>query len=150
MLSFPKRLSYFLALDADLLNCVLRIFQGPVADEDPSEAGSQTPSYAASLWAMLVARIHEVLTLVCPQCGGELKIVAFLTEADPIQRILIYIGEPATPPRIAPARAPPDWLEADFDQTILDEAEPVPGFEFDQTMSWTIFRVHFSVAVPIA
>jgi hypothetical protein len=38
----------------------------------------------------------------------ELKIVAFLTEANPIQRILIYIGETATPPRIAPARAPPD------------------------------------------
>jgi len=67
------------------------------------------------------------------------KIVAFLTEADPIQRILIYIGEPATPPRIALARAPPDWLEADFDQTVLDEseeAEPAPDFEFDQTVSW--------------
>ena len=97
------------------------------------------PFYAASLWAMLIARIYDVFPLVCPQCGGELKIVAFLTEADPIQRILIYIGEPATPPRIAPARAPPDWLEADFDQTCLNEseqAEPVPEYEFDQTVSW--------------
>ena len=107
------------------------------ADEGRSEAGSKTPSYAASLWAMLIARIYEVFPLVCPQCGGELKIVAFLNEADPIQRILFHIGEPATPPRIAPARAPPDWLEVDFDQTILDEsAEPVPEFEFDQTVSW--------------
>jgi len=49
----------------------------------------------------------------------------------------MHIGEPATPPRIAPARAPLDWLEVDFDQTILDEsAEPVPEFEFDQTVSW--------------
>ena len=114
-------------------------YQAPVADEDLSEAGSKTPFYVASLWAMLIARIYEVFPLICPQCGGELKIVAFLTEADPIQRILIYIGEPATPPRIAPARAPPDWLEADFDQTILDEseeAEPVPDFEFDQTVNW--------------
>ena len=65
--------------------------------------------------------------------------VAFLTEADPIQRILIHIGEPATPPRIAPARAPPDWLEADFDQTDPNksqEVEPVPEFEFDQTVNW--------------
>ena len=113
--------------------------QAPVADEDLSEPGSKPPFYATSLWAMLIARIYEVFPLVCPQCGGELKMVAFLTEADPIQRILIYIGEPATPPRIAPARAPPDWFEADFDQTILDEseeAEPVPDFEFDQTVSW--------------
>ena len=71
--------------------------------------------------------------------GFQLLFVAFLTEADPIQRTLFYIGEPATPPRIAPARAPPDWLEADFDQTIIDESEevePVPGFEFDQTVNW--------------
>jgi hypothetical protein len=80
----------------------------PAANEDLTETGSKMPFYAASLWAMLIARIYEVFPLVCPQCGGELKIVAFLTEANPIQRILIYIGEPATPPRIAPARAPPD------------------------------------------
>jgi len=118
---------------------VVSVNQPPVADEDLTAAGSKMPFYAVSLWAMLIARIYDVFPLVCPQCGGELKIVAFLTEADPIQRILIYTGEPATPPRIAPARAPPDWLEADFDQTCLNEseqAEPVPEYEFDQTVSW--------------
>lgn len=114
--------------------------QAPVAaDEDLSEAGSKTPFHAASLWAMLIARIYEVLPLVCPQCGGELKIVAFLTETDPIQRILIHIGEPSTSPPIAPARAPPDWPEPDFDQTNPTEAEQaelVPEFEFDQTVNW--------------
>jgi hypothetical protein len=64
--------------------------QAPVADEDRSETGSKTPFYAASLCAMLITRIYEVLPLVCPQYGGQLKIVAFLTEADPIQRMLIY------------------------------------------------------------
>jgi Putative transposase len=72
-------------------------------------------------------------------CGGELKIIAFLTEADPVRRILIHIGEPITPPRLTPARAPADWIEIDFDQTVPDESEnlePVPEFEFDQTVSW--------------
>ena len=81
---------------------------------------------------MLIARIYEAFPLICPQCGGELKIVAFLTEADPIQRFLIHMGEPATPPRIAPARAPPEWLEADFDQTPhndSEEAGPIPEFD---------------------
>ena len=84
---------------------------------------------------MLIARIYEIFPLVCPQCGDELKIVAFLTDADPIQRILIYIGEPATPPRIAPARAPPDWLDADIDQTCLIESEQAE-YKFDQTVRW--------------
>ena len=70
--------------------------QALVADEDLTEAGSKMPFYAASLWAMLIARIYDVFPLVCPQCGGELKIVAFLTETAPIQRILIHIGERST------------------------------------------------------
>jgi hypothetical protein len=88
---------------------------------------------------MLIARIYEVFPLVCPQCGGELKIVAFLTEAEPLQRILNHIGEPVTPPQVSPARGPPDWLEADVGQTHLngsEQAEPVPEFEFDQAVSW--------------
>ncbi len=113
--------------------------QAPVADEDRSEAGFKATFTAASVWAMLIARIYKVFPLVCPQCGGELKIVAFLTEVDPIQRIMIHIGELATQPRIAPARAPPDWFETDFDQTDrieAEQAEPVPEFEFDQTVNW--------------
>jgi len=50
-----------------------------------------------------------------------------------------HIGEPVTPPRIEPARAPPDWLDADYDQTDPNESEtakPIPEFEFDQTVSW--------------
>jgi hypothetical protein len=81
------------------------------------------PIFAASLWAMLIARIYEVFSLVCPQCGGELMIVAFLTEADPIQRLLIHIGEPSTPPRIIPARAPPDWLEAQALNSTFSDTE---------------------------
>ena len=65
-----------------------------------------------------------------------------------LQRILLHIGEPVAPPRIAPARlpvrltqtgGPPAWLEADFDQTYLNESEQgelVLEFEFDQTVSW--------------
>ena len=119
--------------------------------EDLPKVDSKTSASTAYLWAILIARIYEVCPLVCPQCGGELKIVAFLTEADPIQRILNHIGEPATPPQIASARAPPNGLEADFDQTVFhkpEEAEPVPEFEFDQTVTGvnleaSIFRCCF-------
>ena len=122
--------------------------QIPVAAEDQPEADLDNRSSTAYLWAMLIARIYEIYPLICPQCGGELTIVAFLTESDSIQRLLIHIGEPVTPPQIALARlpvrrtltgGPPDWSEADFDQTYpndSEQAEPVPEYEFDQTVSW--------------
>ena len=113
--------------------------QEPVDTEDLTKGESKAASSTVYLWAMLMARIYEILPLVCPQCGGEMEIIAFITEVDPIHRVLNHIGEPTKPPQIASARAPPNELEADFDQTPLQEsgqAEPVPEFEFDQTVNW--------------
>ena len=31
-------------------------------------------------WAALLARIYEVLPLLCPACGGQMRILAFLTD----------------------------------------------------------------------
>jgi hypothetical protein len=47
---------------------------------------------------MLLARLFESLLLVCPNCGADMRIIAFITEATPIERILIRIGEPPRPP----------------------------------------------------
>ena len=44
-----------------------------------------------------------------------MRIVAFITEAAPVQRILNHIGEPAEPPRISPARGPPAWDDPPVD-----------------------------------
>ena len=115
----------------DIANCSLRfvVYTGRTRTIYFSEPTS--PSDQLNKVINFTKSIETVLI----DSGGELKIVAFLTEANPIQRILIYIGEPATPPRIAPARAPPDWLEADFDQTCLIESKQAE-YEFDQTVSW--------------
>ena len=61
-------------------------------------------------------RIYEILPVVCSQCGGEMEIIAFITEIDPIHRVMNYIGELTRPPQIASARAPPvgdAWSHAD-------------------------------------
>ena len=39
-------------------------------------------------WALLLARIHEVLPLLYPKCGGEMRIIAFITGAVAIRDIL--------------------------------------------------------------
>jgi hypothetical protein len=110
--------------------------------EAPDGAPHRSP--ARYLWAMLLARIYEVFPLTCMRCGAEMRIVAFITEATPVQRILSHIGESATPPRIAPARGPPSWEEDDSEAIFLDEArfpgdplaQPEPDYEFDQRMTW--------------
>lgn len=46
---------------------------------------------------MLLARIYEACPLTCAKCGAEMRIIAFVTEAAPVERILNHIGEPFTP-----------------------------------------------------
>jgi Putative transposase len=44
------------------------------------------------LWAILIARIYEVFPLLCPICGGPMRIIAFITHSADIRRILDHIG----------------------------------------------------------
>ena len=110
-----------------------------------------------SRWAALLARIYEVFPLVCPTCGTALTFISFLTDPEPITRILAHIGEPTSPPLLHPARGPPqaefdmglggveaekvaqESLPGDLDQTPeFDpaEPEPAPNDDFDQTRGW--------------
>ena len=63
-------------------------------------------------WAKLMARVGEEFPLECPACGGDIRLIAFITEPGPIRKILTHLGEPLEPPPLAPARGPPtDWGE---------------------------------------
>ena len=84
------------------------------------------------LWALLLARIYEVLPLLCPQCGGEMRIIAFITEAAVIREILGDMDEPISPPRLLPAREPSLWeMPGESDP----QAQPAPGYTFDQRVT---------------
>ncbi len=85
---------------------------------------------------MLLARNYEVLPLLCPACGGHMKILAFLTDPPVVTAILVHLELPHQTPLISPARGPPqgDLL---LDQTPAfdpTDAEPVPDFVFDQSL----------------
>ena len=87
--------------------------------------------------ALLLARIYEVLLLLCQQCGGEMKIIAFITGAVAISRIFNHLGEPTSPPRLLPARGPPLWEMQGSESGGSDpQARPAPGYEFDQRAAW--------------
>ena len=106
-------------------------------------------SKAHYLWAVLIARIYEVFPLLCPLCGGQMRLIAFVTEGRQIRRILDHIGVDSEPPHIAPARGPPLWDDCgdaqmdDGAQTEPDwatdwdgAAQPAPDFEVDQRINW--------------
>jgi hypothetical protein len=73
--------------------------------------------------------------LICPKCGGTMKIFAFIDEGEAIRAILTNRGVPVDPPRIAPA-GPPLWeaTARQSDDALL--AQPIPEFEFDQRIAW--------------
>jgi hypothetical protein len=58
-------------------------------------------------WAKLLARVGEEFPLLCPACGGDIRLISFITEPGPIRKILTHLGEPLEPPPVSPARGPP-------------------------------------------
>jgi transposase len=57
-------------------------------------------------WAEMIRKVHEVDPMVCPQCGGQMKVIAFLTDYAVVDRIinhlkLTFVAERPPPPHIA-------------------------------------------------
>ena len=73
---------------------------------EPADPIPPKPSKAHYLWAVLIARIDEVFPLLCPLCGGQMRIIAFITHSADTKQIVDHRGVQAEPPNIAPARGP--------------------------------------------
>ena len=57
-------------------------------------------------------RSPEGFPLECPGCGGDIRLIAFITEPGPSRKILPHLCEPLEPPSVSPGRGPPaDWGE---------------------------------------
>ena len=104
---------------------------------DPTAAEPAHRRAARYAWARLLARIYEVFPLVCPLCGAEMRIIAFLTDPVAVRAILAHLGEPTAPPRIAPARGPPlgDLPDSGTGE-FTPHAQPAPEYVFDQRIAW--------------
>ena len=114
----------------------------------PPEPAPPRRSQAHYLWAVLIARIYEVFPLLCPMCGGQMRIIAFITHSADIRQMLDHIGVQAEPPCISPARGPPMWedcdaqmgegaqVEPDWANDWAGAAQPAPDYELDQRINW--------------
>jgi hypothetical protein len=57
-------------------------------------------------WAEMIRKVYEVDPMVCPQCGGQMKVIAFLTDYVVVDRIidhlqLSFVAERPPPPQPA-------------------------------------------------
>ena len=110
----------------------------PNAPDEEAEEPAHRKA-ARYVWALLLARIYEVLPLLCPKCGGDMRIIAFINEGLVIREILSHLGEPSSAPRLAPARGPPLWelpASEQAEREIDPLAQPTPDYEFDQRVAW--------------
>jgi hypothetical protein len=84
----------------------------------PSTAGEHQPKPSQNRlsWARLIRRIYSVDPLLCPYCGAEMKIVAFVVEPQSLRRLLRSLG--VDPQQAEPlARAPPAETELRYEAT---------------------------------
>jgi hypothetical protein len=57
-------------------------------------------------WAEMIRKVYKVDPMACPQCGGTMKVIAFLTDYAAIDRIidhlkLTFVADRPPPPHIA-------------------------------------------------
>ena len=100
------------------------------------------------LWAVLITRIYAVSPLLCPNCGGQMRLIAFITHSADIGQILNHIGVESESPHISPAHGPPLWEGCDeqVDDGVQSDpdwathwdgaAQPAPDCEVDQRVNW--------------
>ena len=57
-------------------------------------------------WAEMIRKVYEVDPLLCPQCGGQMKIISFLTDYTVVDKIinhlkLTFVASKPPPPHVA-------------------------------------------------
>jgi len=56
-------------------------------------AGDMDRTAPSSYWASCIKKVFEIDPLVCPKCGGDMKIIAFIHDRKEIKRISENLGE---------------------------------------------------------
>jgi hypothetical protein len=86
---------------SSLARCFLQWNPHLPAPPPSADDAGRSRMHSRMLRAPLLARIHEVLPLLCPVCAGEPRIIFFVT----LESTLLHLDLPHPPPRISPARS---------------------------------------------
>jgi hypothetical protein len=99
------KLRYFgaLAPNSPLREVVIAMARGDSGATSKAPATGAVATIGSSAryaWAKLIARIYEVFPLLCLHCGGQMRIIAFITAGGEVKKVLDHLG--------ADSRSPPN------------------------------------------
>lgn len=77
-------------------------------DTEPTPAQTSRSQEARRSWAILMKRVYELDVLECERCGGRMRVIGAIQDKSEVKKVLEHAGLPALPPRLKPARAPPE------------------------------------------
>jgi len=65
----------------------------------------ECPTIPRRGWAEMIRKVYEVDPLLCPHCGGQMRIIAFITDYAVVDRIihhlkLTFVAERPPPPQV--------------------------------------------------
>jgi len=72
-------------------------------------------------WAAMIRKVYEVDPMLCPRCGGAMRVVAFLTEHAVVDRIINHL-------KLTFAAAKPPPPQAAFQELLMAVDRPVDYF----------------------
>ena len=78
----------------------------PAAEHLPEPQQEPFRRRARLTWAALIRRVYEIDPLLCPFCGAQMKIIAFILDRASVRRILEHLQMPAQRPEPL-AHSPP-------------------------------------------
>jgi hypothetical protein len=82
----------------------IMLMNAPAAEPSASEPAAEWPALRARRrrWAELVRRVYAVDVEVCPRCGGQARIVGFVTQPAVVRRILAHLERRGIEARAGP------------------------------------------------
>ena len=90
-----------------------QVVPSPYPPNEAAKAGTPLPKQPSRIpWAELFKRVFKEDVLRCARCGGDMKVIGFVSEQEAIRKILDHLGLPSTGPPVAKSRRQPD---PDFD-----------------------------------
>ena len=95
------------------------------SEYEPKKISSRT-------WRECIKKIWEVDPLECSNCGGEMKIISFITEASVIRQILEHLNLRAE--RLS--RDPPEWGLISEDKVVVREPLDDGWGQYDERYSF--------------
>ena len=96
------------------------------AEAKVAEKSNEVFKKSRATWAMLIKMIFEVDPLVCPECGGEMKIISIIDrhQKDVVHDILECVGlwHESSPPPLVSLHSQLARVKDEFEEdVVLDE-----------------------------